>query len=370
MSRDRSSDLPSSIHHGALAACGLLAGALTALPAARAYECVYIQTTSQAIGYGKQLAGQQGKGANQYAQYLSVQMFGQGQGNRCQALTGLQDNDKTVKLGLNAENGNARYVRMNVPSGGNPIDAKNDGNAPYVEMNNVYNRLVSLNLPGHLFGIIDTNAAHHFTEPLARYAFRNTQQGHHKVVIQVDYHKDFVKGARLIRCQNWGTFALQNTADLYVFVGPNNPNKTQQVSGSFALEYWKRDGNNVPKDPTSAGQATQQNLGMNVHNAIRAAFPGQAPYDVYVTVDRDFHSYGMTPWPVYGKHTQNDARAAITSLVNGVSGGATGGTMVGLDVVGLPVTGGGHDSGYTPNSAFDDATTDLTTMKQLADQRL
>lgn len=303
----------------AIVACVLSAAA----PQASASSCAYIQTIGNVAGYGTTSAHDASGYVNKVLANLAPTPTA-----ACKQLIGLSP-PRTLTLG-----GTAHHVQF---SGTAFFSLGDRGRLPYSSIDNVTNQLNAAPPAAvPIFSIIDSNAAHHFSEPLIRLAFHGSPRP--RAIVQIDQHPDITSGTGTdLDCTNWGRFALTaaqtaggaHTA-VYIWVGPATP----AAAGNFTVKSYTTPGTVLATANTNAA-----GLGAEVLAKINAALGTPADFDVYVSVDRDFHAYGATGWDVYGKHSPTQARPAVAGIINAFPHTGAGGHLRGFDVVGMPVTG-------------------------------
>jgi hypothetical protein len=299
-------------------------------------DCAYIQTIPRVAGYAA------GNAAAYVANLLGN--LAPAPGAACRQLIGLVGPD-TLSLG-------AGGVAVQFPALAFP-DLVNRGRLPYATIDNVRQTLLAAPVVAPpLFSIIDSNAAHHFTEPLTRLVFQGSARP--RAIVQIDQHPDITGGPIAdIDCTNWGRYALNaarypagaipappNPAAatheaVYIWVGPAAP----PAAGNFTVKSYVQ-----PNAVAATANTGLAGLGAAVLLAINNALHNPADFDVYVSVDRDFHAYGATGWDVYGKHDPATAHQAVQSIVNQFPAGGAGGHLRGFDVVGMAVTNGPVDA--------------------------
>jgi hypothetical protein len=322
-----------------------VASALFSLAASRsskAVDCAYVQTIATVSGYGH------GGAAAAFATDVHNALV-PAPAAACKSLIGVNVGTHTISLGPGPA--------IQFPAAGSITarlpDLTSRGSIPYATIDNVRQALLAApaaQVP--LFSVIDSNAAHHFSEPLIRFAFAGSARP--RAIVQIDQHPDITSGSVTgnIDCTNWGRFALgaakyaagvipaagphappQNHHAVFVWVGPQSP----PLADHYTVKSYTTAGT-VAATANSNGAG----LGAAVLAAITNALPAGA-FDVYVSVDRDFHGYGATGWDVFGKHNPVQARAAVTSIVNQFAP-AGNGHLRGMDVVGMAKIGGGVDA--------------------------
>ncbi|WP_394845451.1 hypothetical protein LZC95_51520 [Pendulispora brunnea] len=225
------------------------------------------------------------------------------------------------------------------------------------------------------FAVVDHNAAHDVSAPLAEWAFANADASTPRVriIVNFDFYADSPDkidlNEQIIRCDNWAGFMTRVVpgvypkpiADAYVNFGVSSgPNA--KVSGNLGAGLYQLARNNglkpqriIPENhPTPT--VTEQ-----LATVVGWFSPGDV--DVYISIDRDFMVGSYTPWGD-GSQLPHAGRAAVLEALlffqKGLPFGARG-QLVGFDVTGLPALGGFSGTGIKEPAAIEQANDDLIT---------
>lgn len=235
---------------------------------------------------------------------------------------------------------------LNVPAGNQAGQGDANGALPWERFQcglpPVFPRINPGGLLRKPFSVIDTNAAHHFTLAIANYALNvlapnlplqpGAPAARRRVIVNFDAHDDIGTGGAMIACDRWGRYAvrppagstLANVADLYAVLGVKFV-PTPALPAGFLVP---RNQNKSNLRPASWGDAVNQMMA-----AAGATATNQV--DLYVSIDRDVMQSSYTTYGD-GAYTPQAIRAGVQAFLQAWNGAR----VVGMDVVGLPATGG------------------------------
>jgi hypothetical protein len=236
------------------------------------------------------------------------------------------------------------------PGQGASQAGKNNGLTSYATWRHAFQQLFASDGsigPGAgrpLFGMIDTNSAHHLSAPLVERAIRfgdpqrlNGQPQRAMVVVNFDAHTDYgaKAAAAEINCQTWGRFVSNSIpqlhpplADAYVRLG----RVTGKADPTWANGEWHRADTDQPPVSIEFDQSSNDPIGAQLDTVIQAIANGR-PVDAYVSLDRDLLQQSYTQY-LDGPFPENQGIAGVIQCATHLAN--RGARLVGFDITGLP----------------------------------
>jgi hypothetical protein len=235
---------------------------------------------------------------------------------------------------------------------------QNNGRTSYAQWQSAFHNLFAndaqLNaIAQPIFGIIDTNSAHHLSAPLVERAVTRARALHSQavVVINFDMHPDYGTGVGgMIGCQGWGWYVSNIVqgihaaplANAYVRLGGDVPRDGQPITWDGAQWHQPAVGGLQVVQP-GAGHPHPVGNQVNAVLAAVAHATGVGRVDAYVSIDRDLVQKSFTQYDD-GKFTWADAFAGVQACLAALQ--AHGSWLIGFDVCGLPTHPGVSSKGW------------------------